>query len=130
MEKRDYLLRQVEALGRILSRLRELITSGATSVAHGELQEEMRNLGLDLATASAVDAATLRMLLGGQTLDPRRAFAVGSLLYMDSLRARADGDDARANRSATNALALLTAARPQLEGERATMADEILLSKR
>ena len=25
MEKRDYLLRQIEALGRILSRLRELI---------------------------------------------------------------------------------------------------------
>jgi hypothetical protein len=126
MEKRDYLLRQIEALGRILSRLRELITGGATSAAHSQLQEEMRNLGLDLATASAVDAATLRMFLGGQALDPRRAFAVGALLHLDSLRARADGDEARAARSATNALALLTAARPQLDGERAVMADQMI----
>jgi hypothetical protein len=31
MEKRDYLLRQIEALGRILSRLRELIVGGDTA---------------------------------------------------------------------------------------------------
>ena len=128
MERRDHLLRQIEALGRILSRLRELITSGATAEAQTQLQDEMKALGLDLATASAVDSGTLRMLLGGPVLDPRKAFAVGALLHLDGLRARADGDEARAKRSESNARALLAEARPQLDGERAAMADEIMLT--
>ena len=126
MERRDHLLRQIESLGRILSRLRELITGGATAEAQAQLQDEMKALGLDLATASAVNPVTLRMLLGGPVLDPRKAFAVGALLHLDALRARADGDEARASRSGSNALALLTEARSQLDGERATMADVIL----
>jgi len=128
MERRDHLLRQIEALGRILSRLRELITGGATAEAHRQLQDEMKALGLDLAMASAVDAGTLKMLLGGPVLDPRKAFAVGALLHLDARRARVDGDEARAKRSERNALALLTEARPQLDGERAMMADEMILS--
>jgi hypothetical protein len=126
MERRDHLLRQIEALGRILSRLRELITGGATAEAQTQMQDEMKTLGLDLATASAVNSVTLKMLLGGPVLDPRKAFAVGALLHLDAIRARADGDEARATRSASNALALLTEARPQLDGERAAMADVIL----
>ena len=126
MERRDHLLRQIESLGRILSRLRELITGGATAEARAQLQDEMKALGLDLATASAVNPVTLRMLLGGPVLDPRKAFAVGALLHLEALRARADGDEARASRSGSNALALLTEARSQLDGERATMADVIL----
>ena len=130
MERRDHLLRQIESLGRILSRLRELITGGATAEAQAQLQDEMKALGLDLATASAVNPVTLRMLLGGPVLDPRKAFAVGALLHLDALRARADGDEARASRSGSNALALLTEARPQLDGERATMADVMLSESR
>ena len=130
MERRDHLLRQIEALGRILSRLRELITGGATAEAQAQLQDEMKTLGLDLATASAVNPVTLRMLLGGPVLDPRKAFAVGALLHLEALRARADGDEARASRSGSNALALLTEARPQLDGERATMADVMLSESR
>ena len=45
MEKRDYLLRQIEALGRILSRLRGLIVGGDTAAADSEIREEMRNVG-------------------------------------------------------------------------------------
>jgi hypothetical protein len=128
MERRDHLLRQIEALGRILSRLRELITHGDTAEAQTQLQDEMKTLGLDLATASAVDAVTLRMLLGGPVLDPRKAFAVGALLHLDAMRARADGDESRTKRSETNALVLLTEARSQLDGDRAAMADEIISS--
>jgi hypothetical protein len=126
MEKRDYLLRQIEALGRILSRLRELIVGGATGSANAELQEEMRNVGLDLPMASALDPQTLLMLLGSPVLDARRAFAVGTLLHLDSLRARADGDEHRARRSAANAVAVLTAARPMVDPERAAMVDQII----
>ena len=126
MEKRDYLLRQIEALGRILSRLRELIVGGATAPAASEIQNEMRNAGLELSMANAVDAATLRMLLGGPTLDSRRAFTVGALLHMDALRARADGDQAWAARSEANAIALLTTARPMLDEERATLAGQMI----
>ena len=129
MERRDHLLRQIEALGRILSRLRELIVGGDTAEAQTQLQEEMKTLGLDLATASAINVVTLKMLLGGPILDPRKAFAVGALLHLDAMRARADGDEARAKRSASNALALLTEARPQLDGERAAMADEMIGEK-
>jgi hypothetical protein len=128
MERRDHLLRQIEALGRILSRLRELFTHCDTAEAQTQLQDEMKTLGLDLATASAVDAVTLRMLLGGPVLDPRKAFAVGALLHLDAMRARADGDESRTKRSETNALVLLTEARSQLDGDRAAMADEIISS--
>jgi len=126
MEKRDYLLRQIEALGRILSRLRELIVGGATAQADSEIREEMRNVGLDLATANALDPSTLLMLLGSPVLDARRAFTVASLLHMDALRARADGDEFRAARSAANAVVLLQAARPMLDGERAELAARIV----
>lgn len=126
MEKRDYLLRQIEALGRILSRLRELIVGGATAQADSQIREEMRNVGLDLAMANALDSSTLLMLLGSPVLDARRAFTVASLLHMDALRARADGDATRAARSAANALALLQAAKPMLDGERAEIAARII----
>ena len=126
MEKRDYLLRQIEALGRILSRLRELIVGGATAEADTEIREEMRNAGLDLAMANALDPATLLMLLGSPVLDSRRAFTVGALLHMDALRARADGDEARAARSSRGALALLQAASPMLDGERSELAGRII----
>ena len=97
MEKRDYLLRQIEALARILSRLRGLILGGDTAPAAAEIREEMRNAGLDLAMANALDPATLLMLLGSPALDSRRAFTVGMLLHLDALRARADGDEAWAS---------------------------------
>ena len=126
MEKRDYLLRQIEALGRILSRLRELIVGGATAQADREIREEMRNVGLDLAMANALDAATLLMLLGSPVLDARRSFAVATLLHMDALRARADGDESWAARSVANALALLQAAKPMLDGERADLAVQLI----
>jgi hypothetical protein len=126
MEKRDYLLRQIEALRQILSRLRELIVGGATAQADGQIREEMRNVGLDLATASALDPSTLLMLLGSPVLDARRAFAVAALLHMDALRARADGEESRAVRSIANALALLQAAKPMLDGERADLAAGII----
>jgi len=126
MEKRDYLLRQIEALGRILSRLRELIAGGDTAQADNQIREEMRNVGLDLPMANALDASTLLMLLGSPVLDARRAFTVAALLHMDALRARADGDETRAARSAANALALLQAAKPMLDGERAELAARIV----
>lgn len=126
MEKRDYLLRQIEALGRILSRLRELIVGGATAQADSEIREEMRNVGLDLAMANALDPATLLMLLGSPVLDARRSFTVATLLHMDALRARADGDESRAARSVANALALLQAAKPMLDGERADLAVQLI----
>ena len=126
MEKRDYLLRQIEALGRILSRLRELILGGDTAAADGEIREEMRNAGLDLAMANALDPVTLLMLLGSPVLDARRAFTVGSLLHMDAMRARADGDEGRATRSLANALAVLQAAKPMLDPNRAELAAQII----
>ena len=126
MERRDYLLRQIEALGRILSRLRELIVGGATADADSEIREEMRNVGLDLAMANALDPATLLMLLGSPVLDARRAFAVGNLLHMDALRARADGDESRAARSESNSTALLQAARPMVDADRVAVIDQVL----
>ena len=126
MEKRDYLLRQIEALRQFLSRLRELIVGGATAQADSQIRDEMRNVGLDLATANALDPATLLMLLGSPVLDARRAFAVAALLHMDALRARADGDESRAARSVANALAVLQAAKPMLDGERAELAARII----
>ncbi|HEX6054028.1 MAG TPA: hypothetical protein VFZ21_32380 [Gemmatimonadaceae bacterium] len=130
MQQRDYLLRQIEALGRVLSRLRELITGGATTAAKSELQAEMRNAGLELAMANSLDPATLLMLLGGQKLDERRAFAVGALLHLDGLRAQADGDATWAARSFRAAEAVLRSARPALDADRAAIADQLLAELR
>jgi hypothetical protein len=126
MERRDYLLRQIEALGRILSRLRGLILGGDTAAADAEIREEMRNVGIELTMANALDPSTLQMLLGAPMLDARRAFTVGSLLHIDAIRARADGDAAWAARSSASALALLTGVRSQLDGDRAAIADLII----
>jgi hypothetical protein len=126
MERRDYLLRQIEALGRILSRLRSLILDGDTAAADAEIREEMRNVGIELTMANALDPATLQMLLGAPMLDARRAFTVGSLLHIDAIRARADGDAAWAARSSASALALLTGVRSQLDSDRAVLADQII----
>ena len=126
MEKRDYLLRQIEALGRILSRLRELIVGGDTASANSQIQEEMRNAGMELSMANALDPATLLMLLGSPVLDTRRAFTVGALLHMDALRARAEGDETWAARSSAAAVAVLSAARPMLDAERVAVVDQIL----
>ena len=130
MQQRDYLLRQIEALGRILSRLREMIMGGATGTAKSELQAEMRNAGLELAMANSLDPATLLMLLGGPKLDERRAFAVGALLHVDGLRAQAEGDAAWAARSFKAAETLLKAAHSQLDDERAAMAEQLLAELR
>ena len=59
-------------------------------------------------------------------LDSRRAFTVAALLHMDALRARADGDEARAVRGSTNALALLQAAKPMMDAERTELADRLI----
>jgi len=126
MEQRDYLLRQIEALGRILSRLRELIVGGATTAAKVDIEGNMRTAGVELAMANSLDPNTLLMLLGGPKLDMRRAFVIGALLHMDGMRARADGDQAWAMRSFRAAETLLVAARPQLDAERASLADQIL----
>lgn len=126
MEQRDYLLRQIEALGRILSRLRELIVGGATTAAKGDIEDHMRTAGIELAMANSLDPNTLLMLLGGPNLDMRRAFVIGALLHMDAMRARAEGDQAWATRSSRAAEALLMAARPQLDAKRATLADQML----
>ena len=126
MERRDYLLRQIEALGRILSRLRELILGGDTAKADSEIREEMRNAGFDVGMANALDPGTLLMLLGSPVLDARRAFTVGSLLHMDAMRAKADGDAGRAARSSANALAVLQAAKPMLDPNRAELAVQII----
>jgi hypothetical protein len=45
---------------------------------------------------------------------------------MDALRARADGDESWAARSVANALALLQAAKPMLDGERADLAVQLI----
>lgn len=126
MEQRDYLLRQIEALGRLLSRLRELIVGGATTAARADIQREMKNAGLELSVANSLDPGTLLMLLGGQKIDARRAHVVGALMYVDGLRARAEGDEAWAARSLKAAEAILSAARPHLEAERGTHVDQLL----
>ncbi len=126
MEKRDYLLRQIEALGRILSRLRELIVGGATAAGRRQIREEMRNVGLDLAMANALDPATLLMLLGSPVLDTRRAFTVGSLLHHGRAARARRRRRGWAARSVANALALLQAAQAHARSERAELADQII----
>lgn len=104
MYRRDYILRLIEEMGRIVARIRELLMGGASTKVELELDALARLAGLELGAVRALTADSLLVLLRPTPdADPTRALIVAQLLELDAERARAAGDSAGSERAAAKA---------------------------
>jgi hypothetical protein len=95
MAQRDYLLRQIEALGQLLIAIRKMILGGEADGAAVEsrLREAAGKGGMDLELARAATPETLRMLIAPTgEIEPGRCWLLAETLYLDGIRARLGGD--------------------------------------
>jgi hypothetical protein len=87
--------RQLQALAETLLRLERLLEAeggDATGIQDG-LEEAAHRMGVHLAVVRLADAGTLLHLHGPEGGgDPGRLWATAELLYLDGLRARAEGE--------------------------------------
>jgi len=95
MERRDYLLRVIEEMGRITARIREMLLGGDVVKAATELQAAARVAGLDVGTARALTADSLLLLLRmSPDADNGRVKLAADLLELDAMVAEAEGKEA------------------------------------
>lgn len=95
MAQRDYLLRQIEALGQLLIAIRKMILGGEADGAAVEsrLREAAGKGGMDLELARAATPDTLQMLIAPTgEIEPGRCWLLAETLYLDGIRARLEGD--------------------------------------
>jgi hypothetical protein len=95
MAQRDYLLRQIEALGQLLIAIRKMILGGEADGAAVEsrLREAAGKGGMDLELARAATPDTLHMLIAPTgEIEPGRCWLLAETLYLDGIRARLEGD--------------------------------------
>lgn len=108
MLRRDYLLRLIEEMGRIVARIRELLLGGDVVAAATELEAAARLAGIELQAARALTVDSLLVLLRPTPdADPARVRIVAQILELDAERARAAGDDEEAERLFAKARLLL-----------------------
>ena len=99
MLRRDYVLRMIEEMGRIVARIRELLVGGDIPAVETALQEAARLASLDLQTIRALTAdSLLLLLLPAPTADAGRLKIVIQVLALDAERAVAAGDEEGAER--------------------------------
>lgn len=109
--RKDYLLRMIEQMARVLARVRELLASGRTAEARAELETAARGAGLDIGIMLSLAPDSLRpLLMSAGEIDQPKCALFAELLYLERQRALADGDEARARRCADRALWLYTLA--------------------
>jgi hypothetical protein len=95
VERRDYLLRMIEEMGRVTARIRAMLLGGETGKAATELQAAARVVGLDVATARALTADSLLLLLRmSPDSDLGRVKLAADLLDLDADVAAAEGKTA------------------------------------
>jgi hypothetical protein len=105
--RKDYLLRMIEQMARVLARVRELLLAGRTAEARAELQRAARGVGLDLGLALTLAPDSLiPMLTTGGEIDQPKCALFAELLYLEWERALADGEEEYAERCAARALML------------------------
>jgi hypothetical protein len=93
MDRRDYLLRLMEQLGRVMARVRELVTSRSIDDAAGELNRFGQEVGVPLALIRVVDPNSRSTLLttAGEP-DPAKHLLAAEYLYLEALRTPAEAD--------------------------------------
>ena len=99
MAQKDYLLRQIEALGQLLIAIRKMILGGEADGAAVEsrLREAAGKSGMDLELAGAATPDTLHMLISPTgEIEPGRCWLMAETLYLDGIQARLTEDPGRA----------------------------------
>jgi len=99
MAQKDYLLRQIEALGQLLIAIRKMILGGEADGAAVEsrLREAAGKGGMDLELARAATPDTLHMLISPTgEIEPGRCWLMAETLYLDGIQARLTEDPGRA----------------------------------
>jgi hypothetical protein len=131
LHQRDYLLRMIEQLGRVLARIRNEMLGRVEEgdpVSEDDLAELARGAGMDLGLVRRLVPETLQMLVasGGEP-DPARAWSWGEILFLDALLAERRGDPARARASRERARALFQVVNPgwKAPGESVSAAERI-----
>ena len=95
MDRRDYLLRLMEQLGRVMARVRELVTGRSIDAAAGELERFAQEAGVPLALLRVLDgdSQTIMLRTAGEP-DPAKQLLAAEYLYVQALRAPAVEADA------------------------------------
>lgn len=97
MAQRDYILRMIEQVGRLLAAIRRQMLGQPSEIEDvGQALDAVAGqLGVDLDLARRATPDTLALLSAPQA-DPARCWAIAELLYLDALNAEAAGriDDA------------------------------------
>jgi hypothetical protein len=97
MDRRDYLLRLMEQLGRVMARVRELVIHRSLDEAASELEQFAQEAGVPLALIRVVDGNSRSTLLttAGEP-DPAKQLLAAEYLYLEALRAPAEAEALRA----------------------------------
>ncbi len=115
MERRDYILRMIEQVGRVLIALRDRILAGEDrSEVQRQLQWAAAEVGLDLGLARAATIDTLLLLIAPSgEVEPARCWMVAETLHLDGLEAEISGEVERARSSYEKARTLFTLVAPR-----------------
>ena len=95
MERRDYLLRMLEEMGRVLARVRALLSGPSVTAAAQELEAAASHAGLalPLVRALAGDGLAAVLTTAGRP-DPAKHLLAAEYLYVEALRAAPPEDAA------------------------------------
>jgi len=87
VERRDYLLRMLEEMGRVMARVRELVTGQSVAAAAQELERAASHAGLTLPLVRALGGDGLAAVLttAGRP-DPAKYLLAAEYLYVEGLR--------------------------------------------
>lgn len=114
-ERRDYILRMIEQMSRVLARVRARIARGELAAARDELRAVVRQAGLELDMVTRMSPDTLmNFLTVGGAPDPARCLLVAEVLAAEADRAAAARDGADVERLRAKAVLLYRAARPHI----------------
>jgi hypothetical protein len=128
-ERRDYLLRIIEQMSRVLARVRMLTAGGEVAKAQDELRAVVRQAGLDLDMVKRMSVETLLPLLtSGPAPDPGRCLLVAEVLLAEADRLEAAGSSEDVARLRAKAVVLYRTARPHVGRDDQHVIDERIVS--
>lgn len=109
---------QLQRLAEAMLRLERLLEAegGDPAVVREGLEEEAHRMGVHLEVVRLADPETLLQMHGPEGGgDPGKLWAIAELLYLDGLRARAEGHDVESDQRFETALNLFSRTDPGLE---------------
>lgn len=109
---------QLQRLAESLLRLERLLEAegGDPTVVREGLEETAHRMGVHLEVVRLADPETLLQMHGPASGgDPGKLWAMAEILFLDGLRARAEGNDAEACQRFETATALFSRIDPELE---------------